>query len=319
MTNCNYNPGFQNVEDFNSYYLETQLEDNLKSFLDWGFLNIGGFININRPTQNINNAIGFHNLKLQSDPQFLIESSGRIWETPKRQWVSTSGIQYKGISPIQISGVYVNSTFIPGPTGNSQYSYTLDYNFGRVIFTSGLPANTSVQMDYSYKAIQTYKATDNLSNLKDLQRYTFLRSEDTKNLKSKPNAQMPCVIVQVIPGNSYKPYQLGSTVFLASQDIMLHVFTENAIDKQNIVDIIKLQKDRTLLLYDLKKVVKDKVYELNSNGSLNSNRINYLNLLNNSAYFWKYSSFEDIKSIDNETLQSDLYYNATRVTIKTVL
>jgi hypothetical protein len=319
MTNCNYNAGFQNVEDFNSYYLETQLEDNLKSFLDWGFLNIGGFVNINRPTQNINNSIGFHNLKLQSDPQFLIEAAGRVWETPKRQWVATTGIQYKGVEPIQISGVYINNQFTPGPTGNAQYSYTLDYNLGRVTFSKGLPTNTSVQMEYAYKAIQTYKATDNFSNLKDLQRYTFLSSEDSKNLKSKPNAQMPCVIVQIISGNNYKPYQLGSTDFLASQDVMLHVFTENAIDKQNIVDIIKLQKDRTLLLYDLKKVVKNNVYELNSDGSLNNNRINYENLLNNSAYFWKYASFEDVRGIDNETLQSDLYYNATRITIKTLL
>jgi hypothetical protein len=58
MSYCQYDAGFQNVSDLNSYYLETQLEDNLKSFLDWGFLNIGGFVNVHRPTVNISNTAG---------------------------------------------------------------------------------------------------------------------------------------------------------------------------------------------------------------------------------------------------------------------
>lgn len=319
MSNCDYNAGFQKVEDLSSYYLETQLEDNLKSFLDWGFLNIGGFVNITRPTQNINNTVGFHVLKPQTDPVFGGDVSGKVWETVKKQWVSTSGVTYKGSSPIQISGVYINNSFVPGPTGNAQYPYSLNYNLGRVTFSNALPTGTSVQMDYSYKAIQAYKASDTTSNWKELQRYTYLSSDNNKDLTSNHRVQMPAVIVEVIPGNSYKPYELGSRVFLASQDVMFHIFTENPIEKQNIVDILKLQKDRTLLLYDLKKVVKNKVYELNSNGSINNSGLNYQSLLNNSAYLWKYASVEDVKSIDNETVQNNLFYNTTRITIKTVL
>lgn len=319
MSNCDYNAGFVNVSDLSSYYLETQLEDNIKSFLDWGFLKIGGFVNITRPTANINNTVGFHILKPQTDPAFGGDISGKIWETVKKQWVSTDGIDYKETSPIQISGIYINNTFIPGPTGTQNQPYSLNYNLGRITFTNPLPLNSSVQMDYSYKAIQTYKASDTTSNWKELQRYTYLSGDNNKDLTSNHRIQMPAIIVEIIPGNNYKPYELGSRTFLASQDIMLHIFTENAIEKQNIVDIIKLQKDRTLLLYDLKKVVKNKAYELNSNGSINENSINYENLLNNSAYFWRYASVEDVKSIDNETVQNNLFYNTTRITVKTVL
>jgi hypothetical protein len=319
MSNCNYNAGFQNVTDFSSYYLETQLEDNFKNFLDWGFLNIGGFVNVNRPTQNINNSAGFHVLKPQIDPAFGTNNTGKVWETAKKQWVSSSGINYKDSTPISISGIYINNNFVPGPTGTAQYPYQLNYNLGRVVFTNPIPTGSSVQMNYTYKAIQTYKATDTSSNWKELQRYTYLSTENNSDLTSNHRAQMPCIIVEIIPGNNYRPYELGSRTFLASQDILCHVFTENAVDKQNIVDIIKLQKDRSLLLYDLKKVVKDKVYELNPNGSLNNNRINYKNLLDNSVYFWKYASVEEVRSIDNETVQSNLFYNTTRVTIKTVL
>lgn len=319
MSNCNYNAGFQNVEDLSSYYLETQLEDNLKSFLDWGFLNIGGFVNVNRPTQNINSTAGFHILKPQTDPAFGGDSAGRVWETIKKQWVSTTGVVYKNSSPVQISGIYINNTFVPGPTGTVQYPYSFNYNLGRVVFNKGLPLNSSVQINYSYKAIQTYKASDTTSNWKELQRYTYLSNENNKELTSNHRIQMPAIIVEIIPGNNYKPYELGSRTFLASQDIMLHIFTENPIEKQNIVDIIKLQKDRTLVLYDLKKVVKNQVYELNANGSINHNGLNYKNIIDNSAYFWKYSSVEEVKSIDNETVQNNLFYNTTRITVKTIL
>lgn len=319
MSDCNYNAGFYNVEDLSSYYLETQLEDNLKNFLDWGFLNIGGFVNVNRPTQNINNTAGFHILKPQTDPAFGGDANGKVWETIKKQWVSTSGVVYKESSPVQISGVYVNNTFVPGPTGTPQYPYSLNYNLGRVVFSGGLPINSSVQMDYSYKVIQTYKASDTTSNWKELQRYTYISSDNNKELTSNHRIQMPAIVIEIIPGNNYRPYELGSRAFLASQDVMLHIFTENPIEKQNIVDIIKLQKDRTLLLYDLKKVVKNQVYELNANGSININGLNYQDLINNSAYFWKYSSIEDVKSMDNETVQNNLFYNTTRITIKTVL
>lgn len=319
MSYCEYDAGFQNVEDFSSYYLETQLEDNLKSFFDWGFLKIGGFVNVTRPTQNINNTSGFHVLKPKTDPAFGGDTSGKVWETIKKQWVATTGIVYKGSSPVSISGVYVNNSFVPGPTGTLQMPYTLNYNLGRVIFTNGLPLNSSVQMNYTYKSVQTYKATDTTSNWKELQRYTYLSGDNNKELTSNHRVQMPAIIIEVIPNNNYRPYELGTKRFLASQDIMLHIFTENPIEKQNIADIVKLQKDRTLILYDLKKVVKNNIYELNADGSLNNNRLNYENILNNSAYFWRYATVEDVKSMENETVQNNLFYTTLRLTVKTVL
>ena len=36
---------FNNIESLNDHQLINQLEENVKTFLDWGFLNIGGFIN----------------------------------------------------------------------------------------------------------------------------------------------------------------------------------------------------------------------------------------------------------------------------------
>ena len=37
---------FTGVSSINDYLLLSNVENNLKTFLDWGFLNIGGFIKV---------------------------------------------------------------------------------------------------------------------------------------------------------------------------------------------------------------------------------------------------------------------------------
>ncbi len=48
--------GFHNVENISDRPAISQLEDNIKSFLDYSFLKIGGFINVNIPTSGLYNG-----------------------------------------------------------------------------------------------------------------------------------------------------------------------------------------------------------------------------------------------------------------------
>ena len=41
---------FYHIDRYGKYNILSQLEDNMKSFFDTAFLNIGAFININKPT-----------------------------------------------------------------------------------------------------------------------------------------------------------------------------------------------------------------------------------------------------------------------------
>ena len=50
-----YDPSFYSVNSFGEKSLLTHLENNMKSFLNWGFLNIGAYVNVNIPTENIHN------------------------------------------------------------------------------------------------------------------------------------------------------------------------------------------------------------------------------------------------------------------------
>lgn len=316
MTNCNPNSLFQNVDKLGKHYLYAQLEENLKSFLNWGFLNIGGFVNINRPTNNISNNVSFHKLTKKEDPLY---KSGQVWETFKKQWVYETGIVYASGSPINISGIYINNSFVPAPTGSAQHPFKLNYDLGRVIFNSGLPSNSDVQMNFSYRAIQVYKAQENLSDWKRLQEMTFKRADVDKETSSNHRIQLPCIIIEPINSADFNPYELGSLTYDVKQDILLHIFTENYIDRNNIVDILRLQKEKPLKLYDINKVIKDQVYSLNKDGSLNTNRKNYNQLFDDNQYFWRISYIDNVNIIDNQSLNYNLFYSTVRLSMEIVV
>jgi hypothetical protein len=313
---CNYNASFQNVDKLGTHYLSLQLEENLKSFLNWGFLNIGGFININRPTSNISNNLSFHKLLRKEDPAY---KNGQVWETFKKQWIYETGVSYSGYSPIEISGVYVNDTFVPGPTGEAPYNFTMNYDLGRVTFSSGLPTSTNVQMDFSYRNIQVYKANENLSEWKTLQEFTYKRADVDKSITANHRIQPPCIIVEPINSANFKPYQLGSLTYRANQDVLLHIFTENYADRNNIVDIIRLQKEKNLKLYDINSVIKNKVYYLNKDGSLNTDRMNYDQLFSDDSYFWRMCFISDTSIIDYESLNYNIFYSTIRLSLEIIL
>ena len=115
-----YKPTFYTVDSFGEKSLLTNLENNMKAFLNWGFLNIGGYTNVDIPTTNIHN-FGQHILKPTQDQT---RPSRTVWQSPKKDWVHESGVCYKEHSPNIFSGVYVNGDFYPGPTGSEQEPQT---------------------------------------------------------------------------------------------------------------------------------------------------------------------------------------------------
>lgn len=314
---CNYQSTFQNVDNLGQYLLYTQLEHNIKHFLDWGFLNIGGFVNITRPTANINNTSSFHKLSLVNDPAY---PNGRVWETFKKQWVYESGISHGASNPISISGIYINNQFIPGPTGTQSVPYSMNYDLGRITFASGINPKSDIQMNYSFKSVQVYRAGDSLSNWKYLQEFTYKTGDVDNNIPSSHRIQLPTIIVEPINRSDFKGYELGSTKYWANQSVLLHVFAENYIEKNNIVDIIRLQKDKNVRLYDISKVVKNKIYGLNRDGSKNINGQNYHQLVSDtSEYLWRNGYINNISVMDMDSLNLSLYYSTIRLDVEIVL
>ena len=122
---CNISTTFQHVSHVGHTLLNSELEGNLKSFLDWGFLGIGGWFNVTIPTSGAWGGT-FDQLRLVDDPSY---TKGQVWEAPRKDWVWENETPYTGGSPVQITGVSVNGSFYG--TGDATYAH--HYNWQRYL------------------------------------------------------------------------------------------------------------------------------------------------------------------------------------------
>jgi len=316
---CHENNTFQNVSNLGENYLINQLEDNMKSFLDWGFLNIGAFINVNTPTTGLYGGV-FSDFKTTSQPGY---KDGQVWQSFKKDWVWETGVSYNNFSPINFSGININGSFYSAPTGNGNYTYNVNYPLGQIVFDRKIPATTKVKADYSYRWCQVYKSSTT-PQWQELQEMTYQpspqinqRASGDYNVGASHRIQMPAIIIEPISRSYYKPYQLGAKDFIADQDILLHVFTENASDSHRITDILRLQKDKVITLYDSQKVVKSGVYPILYNGSLNPSGYSYEEILDN--FHWKRCYLKEISVLNMESANKNLYWCTLRVTAQVII
>lgn len=303
-----YDPSFMGVDNIGYPLIINELENNYKSFLEWGFLNLGAFTNVNIPTQNIS-SFDLHTLKPTKDSN---QTDRTVWQSARKDWVYESGISYSGASPINISGIYVNSTFYPAPTGSGTVGFTINYPEGKVIFDQPIAATSNVRLEYSYKNIQIYKMEEfpywRQIQYNSLENKTGLSLSDKGefSIGSEHRVQLPAIIIETISRSNNKPYRLGDKSLIIEQDILLHVLSDNPKDKNNIVDTLRLQDDRVIWLYDTQEIIKSGIYPLNYNGSKNLNGQNYYNIVNNNNYRWLRCHITDVNI-------SDMYFSNIRM------
>lgn len=300
---------FNHVYDIGQRNVISSLEDNLKNFLDWGFLNIGGFIDANIPASG---SAGPSFAKPVNDPSF---PSNSIWETSRKDWVYESGVAHSNRSPINISGIYLNNTFLPAPSGSGSYIYSLNYPLGRISFNNPVSSNSRVCLNYSYKYVQIYKANESVW-WKELQNNTYFSNNPDYNITSNHRIQLPSIIIETAPRTALMPYELGTTENIVDQDVLLHVFTDNPVQRNSIIDTLILQKDKTLYLNDISKIIKDNVNPLDYRGQPNINRLNYDQLQNNTAYFLKKCFIKNSSLTETNAFSSSLYNGVVRWTLE---
>lgn len=309
-------PGFTGVISIGSTKLLNELENNYKSFLDWGFLNIGGFTNVYRPTENIYN-FDLHILKPTQDKNY---TTNTVWQTPRKDWVYETGVSFSGQSPINISGIYVNSNFYPAPTGNNTIGYTINYPEGKIIFNKQLSPKTPVEINYSYRNVQVYKS-DQFPYWKEIQ-YKSLEDKigitnsdkGEFSINSEHRIQLPAVVIEPVARSQSLPYQLGSKDLFIEQDILFHVLADNPADKNNIVDILRIQQDRYLQIYSTDIVVKSGIYPLNYNGSKNINGQNYDTIVKNDNYAIYQCRLKNVSISDINFTNMRMFGSVIRIT-----
>ena len=102
-----YNPGLVGINNSQDSTLSNILSDNFIQFYDWGFLDKGGYVNINSPASGMYGG-SKHLLKAVDDPNYAPYQS---WQSYRQNWVWETGVN-RTTQPISIYGIYKNNTFI---------------------------------------------------------------------------------------------------------------------------------------------------------------------------------------------------------------
>jgi hypothetical protein len=322
---------FNHVQSIGKKDRLSGLEDNLKGFLDWSFLQIGGFVNVSIPTSGLVTApnTGFHILKCVSDPSV----PSKTWEAPRKDWVyenssyinNPATIAYNpygsvasglNTSPVSFSGVYLNNTFLPAPSGSGNYTYQVNYPLGHIVFNNKVAATSTVTASYSYRYVQVYKASESVW-WKEIQKETYnpqIKTDGDYSITSNHRVQLPCIMIELIPRTEMIPYQLGTTENIVIQDVLLHVFAPTANQRNNIIDTLLLQKDNSFWLYDVSAVIKNNAYLLNRNGNINPSGYNYNILIDNFKDHWSTIKKATLSELNN--ISSSLYNGIVRWSIE---
>ena len=283
-----YNPGFVGVSNVQDSTLSNVLLDNFIKFYDWGFLDNGGYINVQAPASGMYGG-NKHLLKPVDDPSY---SANQVWQTYRKNLVWETGVN-RATQPIEISGIYKGNQFLPlSYNATSGYyvgsGYRIDYPNGKVIFNSPIPATSVVSMNYSHKWIDVNRA-EGVPFFRQIQQGSFRLDQNFYTSSGDwvqlgpTRVQLPAIFIECPVRRTYKPYQLGGGQWVDT-DIISYVLTENSAQCLNILDTVSFQNDRKIELFDLNSVYKSGDFAVNYRGDLISKQKNYVNLLESHPY-----------------------------------
>jgi len=307
----------KHVSQVGETLLTSQIESNMKSYLDWGLLGIGSFSNVSIPTSGAYGGT-FDKLRLVDDPSY---SQGQIWEAARKDWVWETGVYYD-TQPVQISGVTVNGTFYG--TGDATYGHHYNYPLGRVVFNSAVPENSNVQLNYSYRNVQTYIA-DQAPWWDEIQ-YGSLRVDDSTlydsgsgnwQILANNRVQLPAVVVEATSRRQFRPYEMGTVGNFVYTDVLFHIISESRWWRNQLVDILSLEKDRSIWLYDNNKVAGATGYPLDYRGMVLPDAPMYPKLVE--SYRFKMARFYGMNVTEMQSPTARLHRGTVRATFEIVM
>jgi hypothetical protein len=309
--------GVTNIADS---MISTQISDNIIEFFNWGLLEAGSYFNVNMPATGLYGG-NKHELRLVDDPNY---SAGQVWEGYRSNWVWETGVS-PSTQPIQVSGIYIGGAFQPG-TGVGTYAHYVDYPNGRIVFDSAISTTSTVSAEFSYKWVNVIKAEgipwfrelQYNSQRVDSEHFAQTGSGDWSQL-GQARVQMPALAVEVVPRRRFEPYELGSTRS-AYTDVLIHVLAEEEYVAAQLVDVVSLQEEKTLWMFDTNLLATQNKYPLNYRGELTTDALTsgrYPDLVSDTSeggLRWKKMFIPNCVSQGLSTLNPSLYIGTVRMT-----
>ncbi len=315
---------FSKVSNVGDTLFTSELESNLKWYMDWGLLGIGAWTDIDKPTSGVYGG-DFSDLRPVQDPAY---NNGEVWESARKDWVWETGTLYSDksvdYSATQISGVYINGS-LKG-TGDATYGHHYDYPNGRVVFDTAIPTTSTVELEYSYRNVQTYIA-DQAPWWDELQ-YDSLRVDDSSynvagsgswGILANHRVQMPAIVIEAVSRRRMSPYQMGDTSQFIRQDVLFHIIAESRWWRNQLVDIVSLQKDSQVWLYNSNTVASSGAFPLDFRGMTIANPNNYDDIVTDENYRYLLARMVDMNVTEMQSYNSRLHEATVRATFEVVI
>lgn len=285
------NAQLKGINKFGDSTLIDNLQASVATFFDWATLEVEGFFNAEYPSLGPYGG-DYTVLSPVHDPNYV---DGTVWEGKRSNWVWEKNLSVANYQPIQISGVYVNNTFVPASSTGS-YAHTVNYLDGRVIFNSPIPTSSNIHCNHSFKYINwsTSDAPWFREIVFDSFRPDIIDASGKVNILKKNRVNMPAVIVEVAPGRTQKPFSIprGHSV---KQNVNFHIYAENTADRGKLVDMIMYQVSRNIVGFDRDKVMNSGMMPLTYPGNLTGTTYCYPDYIDINNAFWKKIFIESLR------------------------
>lgn len=306
---CIINNQFQHVSKYTDNLLLNTLEINLKYFLESALLNIGAWTDI-LIDQSQFNGISLSKLTASKDPSYV---NGSVWEGARKDWVWENNIVFEEQSPITINSISINNTLLTD-------KYNIDYINGRIILDDPISIDSDVRVAHSFRNVQVYRASDcpwwRLLQSHSFDSTTLVFNNNEWSVGPHHRVQMPCIIIDSVARSQNLPFELGNKSLIIEQDIVFNIMAETKNERNHLLDIIRLQQDNTIWLYDLNKASNNNKLPLDYNGFKNLTGLSYTQLIN--QYKWGKILFKKISLSEVESFNINLHEGLVRVTFEII-
>ena len=313
---CESSTRFKHAKNISDDFLLNILEINMKMFFDWSFLCIGGWFDANIGDSNLYSNNTHSKLLAVADSSY---DDGQVWQSIRKDWVWETGIAFSGTSPIQVTGLYIDGSY----NANDGTNYAINYPEGKVMFNTAQTITSDIQLDYSYRYVQTYRASDSpWFNYLQYSSYNtsnpdIVRAEDGDwSIAGEHRIQLPAIVIESISRSRSYPSELGSQDIRIEQDIEFYVLAENKNERNKILDILRLQQDLVFWLFDSNKLTQNNEYPLDYQGGLKSSPLVYP--LITKKYPWRKAWIKNISLFELESVNPEFHRGMARATIEII-
>lgn len=316
MSICDINTTFKNINNIAEDLLLNMLESNFKTYLDWAFLNIGGWFDVTTTSSGIYGTNIHAKLLVTEDPAY---NDGEVWQGIRKDWVWETGVVFSSGSPTNISGIYIDNVFNPYSSGD----FIIDYPNGRIILDTAIDTDSQVKLNYSYRYVQTYRANDSpWFNVLQFATYETNNPDITRSsdgdwsIGGQHRIQMPAIVIESLARSRSRPYEIGNNNLIIEQDIAFHILAENKNDRNKLLDILRLQQDSVIVLYDTNAIAQNDLYPLDYNGNRKNSPLMYPDMV--SQYRWRKCWIKNVNLFDIDSPHPYLHRGLVRATVEII-